>query len=152
MSHSTVSETVRMDILSEMLTQVPFEGWTDKTLRAAVSALDLPKGAEGLYFPGGVLEVIQFWSESCDALAEAKIKTFNLDEMRVRDKITEAVWQRLDAIKPHDLAGQRALARLALPDAMLKAAGGQANVLLWETAHMIWRAIGDLENNVLVLF
>jgi len=58
--------------------------------------------------------------------------------MRIRDKVTEAVWARLNVLAGYEEAARRALARLTLPDA-----AGRGAAQLWATADAIWTAIGD---------
>lgn len=137
------SETARLDILSLVLKHVPFDGWTSKSLRYAVEDAGLPDGAEELYFPGGPLEVIRFWSEQCDLKVEAHIATLDIENMRIRDKVTQGVLARLQAIEKHDEAARRAMSRLALLDAL-----GQGPAQIWASADTIWRAIGDTSTDV----
>ena len=132
------SQTARETILSAMLRQIAFDGWTQKALRSAVAATDLPKGAGALYFPEGPLEVIKFWSEQMDIAVEQDLAALNQATMKIRDKVTAGVLARLYAIGPHEEAARRALARLAMPDAL-----GQGPKQLWAAADTIWRAIGD---------
>ena len=133
-----VSHKARADILAAMLPQAAFDGWTQKSLRAAVKNTDLPKGAEELYFPQGPLEVIRFWSEQMNAAVETDLAELDQATMKIRDKVTAGVLSSLYAIGPHDEAARRAIARMSLPDAL-----GQGPKQLWSAADTIWRAIGD---------
>jgi len=133
-----ISLNIRRNILQAALPIVAFEGWTEKTLREACAQCDLPKGAEGLYFPDGPLELIGFWAEECDAFVAATLATLDLANMRIRDKVTAGVIARLEAFGTHNEAAKRASARLALPDAI-----GQGPAQIWRAADTIWRAIGD---------
>lgn len=133
-----MSQNTRRAILDAALPIAAFDGWTSKTLRDAVAACDLPKGAEDLYFPDGPLELIGFWASECDAAVESYLGDLDQSEMKIRDKVTAGVIARLEAIGPHDAAAKRASARLALPDAF-----GQAPRQIWAAADTIWRAIGD---------
>ena len=135
---TNLSEVARVDILSAALSHVPFDGWTRKTLTTAVKDTDLPVGAEDLYFPGGPLELIAYWAETGDKKALAKIENRGLENMRIRDKVTECVWIRLNEMQGQEQAARRAISRLSMPDAM-----GQGPQQLWKSADMIWRAIGD---------
>ncbi len=137
------SHQARLDILKAALKHVPFEGWTAKTLKMAVKDTDLPKGSDALYFPGGALELIRFWAETADTEASEQISAKGLHNMRIRDKITESAWLRLQAMAGHEEAARRAIARLSLPDAI-----GQGPKQLWASADMIWRAIGDTSTDV----
>ncbi len=135
---SNPSDQARQAILKAVLQHVPFEGWTSLSLKMAVADCDLPEGADKLYFPGGAREVLRFWSEVLDDRAAAAIRQRGIDNMRIRDKVTESVWVWLEQMAGHEQAGRRALSRLSLPDAT-----GQGVSQLWSTADMIWRAIGD---------
>ncbi len=132
------SHKARKQLLSAMLENVPFDGWSQTSLRAATKAAGLPEGAEELYFPGGPLEVIKFWHHEMNTKVWEDLQALDLDKMRIRDKVTSGVLARLAAIGPHEDAARRALSRLALPDAL--ALGPE---LLWGSADTIWRAIGD---------
>jgi ubiquinone biosynthesis protein COQ9 len=128
----------RADILAAMLPQAAFDGWTEKSLRAAVKNTDLPEGAEELYFPEGPLEVIRFWSDQMNERVKADLAELDQETMKIRDKVTAGVLSSLYAIGPHEEAARRAMSRLALPDAF-----GQGPKQIWSAADTIWRAIGD---------
>lgn len=132
------SEIARAAIFDAAMKHIPFEGWTTKSLRMAASDAGLPEGAEELYFPGGPLELIRYWSEKLDADTAARMASLDLDNMRIRDKVTQGVLARLEAIGPHEEAARRALSRLTLPDAVAQAASQ-----VWASADTIWRGIGD---------
>lgn len=133
-----LSHKARAKILAAMLSQAAFDGWTQKSLRAAVKNTDLPKGAEELYFPQGPLEVIRFWSDQMNSKIAADLADLDQSNMKIRDKVTAGVLSALYAIGPHEEAARRALSRLSLPDAL-----GQGPKQLWSAADTIWRAIGD---------
>ncbi|WP_026942762.1 COQ9 family protein [Hellea balneolensis] len=132
------SYKARVDILNAMLPKAAFDGWTQKSLRAAVKNTDLPKGAEELYFPDGPLEVIRFWSEQMNKNIESSLAELDQSEMKIRDKVTAGVLAAMYAIGPHEEAARRALSRLTLPGSL-----GQGPRQLWSAADTIWRAIGD---------
>ena len=132
------SEQARQDILQAALIHIPFDGWTKKSMTAAVRDTELPEGSDALYFPGGPLELMSFWAERGDKDALSIITERGFDNMRIRDKITECVWIRLSQMTDHEESARRAMSRLLLPDA-----AGQGPQQLWRSADMIWRAIGD---------
>lgn len=125
-------------ILEALLRQVPFEGWTDRALMAAVNGLDMTPGAEAVYAPGGALGLLQLWSSNLDTEMVEALKARGLDNLRIRDKVTEAVWIRLNVLTGYEDAARRAVNRLALPDAATQGASQ-----LWASADAIWTAIGD---------
>ncbi len=132
------SAKARAEILEAALSHIPFDGWTKKSILSAVKDTELPPGADELYFPGGPLELLSFWAETGDQMALAEIASRGLDNMRIREKVTECVWIRLNEMQGQEQAARRAISRLAMPDAL-----GQGPQQLWKTADMIWRAIGD---------
>lgn len=125
-------------ILNEMLRHVPFDGWTGRSLSAAMANLDLTDGAEHIYAPNGALGLIGAWSAQLDRQMTTAIDARGFDNMRIRDKVTEAVWLRLNLLSAHPEAARRAMSRLALPDGVSLGAAQ-----LWATADAIWTAIGD---------
>lgn len=133
----------RNAILTAVLRDAAFEGWTESMLSKAAISAGLTAGAAALYFPGGVIDVIEYWSKTMDEAARAEIETLDLTEMRIRDKVTQSVIIRLSQIGPHTEAARRAQARLSLPDGI--ATGAK---LTWTMADMIWRAIGDESTDI----
>jgi ubiquinone biosynthesis protein COQ9 len=136
------SEDARRNILDAALHLAPFEGWTSQMLANAVNDAKLPAGAEELYFPGGPLELIEFWNAECDAYVRDKLAELDIEKMRIRDKVTTGVLARFEAIGPHEDAARRAVARTALPDGLT-----MSPKILWAAADTIWRAIGDLSTD-----
>ena len=126
------------EILDEVLKHVPFEGWTSRALKAAMESTELSVGAEHIYAPDGALGLLRVWSDRLDQQMVAAIEARGFDNMRIRDKVTEAVWLRLELLRPHQEAARRAVSRLSLPTA-----SGQGATQLWASADAIWTAIGD---------
>ncbi|GGX73997.1 hypothetical protein GCM10011309_25160 [Litorimonas cladophorae] len=131
-------DKIRDDILDAALKIAPFEGWTDLTLRRAVRKVGLPEGADQLYFDTGVGSLLDHWSSRIDAQAKRQIEALDLDALKIRERVTQGVLARLEAISEDEEAGRRASSRLVLPD--LAATGARQ---LWQAADTIWRAIGD---------
>lgn len=137
------SMTARRAILMAALTHVPFEGWTGKTLKQGVADAGLPDGAKALYFPGGPVELIAFWAEMCDEHAAQALAETDQTALKIRQKVTNGVIARMEAIGPHEEAARRAMAKLSLPSS-----GAAGAKILWSAADTIWRAIGDTSTDV----
>lgn len=136
------NQTPRDRILEAALSLVAFEGWTDKMLKQACADAGLPEGADDLYFPEGVLDLLTYWSEALNKEAEDRLAVVDLSSLKIRERVTQGVLARLEVITPHEEVARRAMARLAVPDSFMAgrlSAPGQ----LWAAADMIWRAIGD---------
>ncbi len=132
-------DRIRVEVLGAALELAPFEGWTAQTLAQAAAAAVIDPGALELACPRGVVDLLSYWSAQCDRTMLKALEDADLDAMRVRERVTFAVQQRLAAIGPqHREAASRAAARLAMPDALIT-----AKQLLWQSADAIWRALGD---------
>lgn len=136
-------ETLRRDILAEMLAEVAFEGWTDTALDEAADAAGMGaeaigRGDLGLLFPKGVPDVLAFWAAEEDAAMAARYSALEDGPTRIRDKITWLVRDRIDALSPHREAARRAAAVMALP-----LYPGLGPRLAWRTAGAMWMALGD---------
>jgi len=129
-------------VLGEVLRHAAFDGWTDRAVMQAIKALGLPQGSQHIFAANGALGLIRLWSDNLDQEMTAALQDRGLDNMRIRDKVTEAVWLRLNLLAGHEDAARRAMARLSLPDA-----GPQGGAQLWATADKIWTAIGDVSED-----
>jgi len=134
----TKSEDWRERILAEALPHLPFDGWTDKTLKAAAVAVDASDAELKAAFPRGYADAIVFFSDDADRRAAEAIKAADLKPMKVRERVTFGVRARIEAVLEHKEAARRAAALLALPQHALDGA-----TCVYRTTDMIWRAIGD---------
>ncbi len=131
-------DITRDKILDAALKRAPFEGWTELTLKRAIRDAGLPDGAGPLYFESGIGDLLDYWAARLDAQTEVAIADLPLDEMKIRDRVTQGVLARLEAIGRDEEAARRASSRLVLPDL---AATGVAQI--WRAADTVWAAIGD---------
>jgi ubiquinone biosynthesis protein COQ9 len=129
-------------ILDAALAQVPFDGWSEATLRAAArdAGVDLAL-ARALYPRGGVDLALAFHRRG-DARMIARLAATDLSTMRFRDRIAAAVRYRLEAVEDRELV-RRGSALFALPQ---HAADGARAI--WGTADLIWRSLGDSSDDI----
>ena len=118
--------------------EAAFDGWSDAALAAAARSLGVPPSRAMLAFPEGAVEMIDAWFASIDrAMAEA-LPAESLATMRIRERITALVAERLALVAPYREALRRALAILAMPHHL--ASGAR---LGWRAADSMWRLAGD---------
>ncbi|MEP3655760.1 MAG: COQ9 family protein [Litorimonas sp.] len=125
-------------ILKAALKIAPFEGWTNLTLKRAVRDAGYPDGSGELYFENGIADLLDHWSDKLNTQTAQDIGQLDLDALKIRERVTQGVLLRLQAIGPHEEAARRASSRLILPDL---ASTGMRQI--WSAADTIWRAIGD---------
>ena len=122
--------------LAAALPNVAFDGWSQKLLDEAIKAAAIDENVAVLAFPEGVGTLIAAFSAAGDSRMLE-----NLPDgagVKIRERITEAVWTRLSVDEPHKEAARRAAGWLAVPGHQRQ--GGK---LLFETANQMWRWAGD---------
>ncbi|WP_443027026.1 COQ9 family protein [Sphingomonas sp. GB1N7] len=115
-----------------------FDGWGEAARDAAADALGVDRDVALLAFPGGAVEMIAAWFAHIDAAMLAALPPERLATMKIREKIAALVEARLDAVAADREALRRALAILAMPQNLARAAK-----LGWHAADVMWHAAGD---------
>ena len=128
---------IRQKLLVSALENVPFDGWSEATLRRAAEDNDISEGMALLAFPT-IRDLVVYFIESIDHEMLAALSAMDLDNMRIRDRITAAIRARIEALAPHRESERRAVAFMALPQ---NAGTSMQSVL--STVDLMWRAIGD---------
>ena len=130
-------EAVRNRLLEAALPHVAFDGWSEKTLAAAIAESGVTPGLARAFFPRGGVDLALEWHRRGDrAMAEA-LAAADLTGLKFREKVTKAVRLRLEFSGPRDLV-RRSSSLFSLPTHLTEGAG-----LIWGTADAIWTALGD---------
>lgn len=124
-------------LVTAALPHVPFDGWSDATLRAAAADLGMPLQSARALCPRGGVDLAVAAHRIGDDDMRRKLAVTDLAALRFRDRVALAVTQRITAI-PDREATRRATALFALPHLVPTGAG-----LIWETADAVWTALGD---------
>ncbi|MFM9978690.1 MAG: COQ9 family protein [Sphingomonadaceae bacterium] len=131
-------DEIRAALAVELPQNAAFDGWTPAALAASADALGIDRAVANLAFPGGAVAMIDAWFAQVDAAMLAELSPETLGAMKIRTRITALVEARLAILGPDIEALRRALAVLALPQNLPRAA--QLN---WRAADAMWRAAGD---------
>jgi ubiquinone biosynthesis protein COQ9 len=135
---SPLAESQREALIEAMLPDVPFDGWSRATLRAAARRIGLPAAEALALFPAGPADFAACFSRWADRRMLDRLESLPLGELRVAERVAVAVNSRLEIVEPWREPVRRALIVLALPhNAPL------AIRLLYETVDGIWYAAGD---------
>jgi ubiquinone biosynthesis protein COQ9 len=135
---SPLAERQREALIEAMLPDVPFDGWSRATLRAAARRIDVPASEALILFSGGPPDFVACFSRWADRRMLDRLETSPLDQLRVPERIALAINIRMEIVEPWREASRRALAVLALPQHVPLALR-----LLYETIDGIWYAAGD---------
>jgi ubiquinone biosynthesis protein COQ9 len=128
----------RAAVLAAALPHVPFDGWSDRALAAAVEEAGVDPSLSRLAFPRGGVDLALAFHDAKDAEFAAEIAKQDLRGLRFRDRIAHAITLRLKLLESDRDAVRRAAALFALPN---HAADGARAI--WRTADTIWNALGD---------
>jgi ubiquinone biosynthesis protein COQ9 len=120
-------------LVAAMLPHVPFDGWSDTSLKAAAADLGIDPDIAALAVPD-VAAMLTLWTAHVNA-GMAKVMA-GAHNMKVRDRIRTALVTRLE--QGDREVTRRALAILARPEHAALSAR-----LLWQAADAMWRAAGD---------
>lgn len=131
-------DEIRASLAPEIAANAAFDGWGNAARDAAADAAGLDREVVALAFPGGAADLIAAWFAAIDTAMLAALPPERLAAMKVREKIAALVEARLDAVGPNREALRRALAILAMPRNVVRAAR-----LGWHAADLMWRAAGD---------
>ena len=130
-------ERAQERLLAAALPHVAFDGWSEKTLTAAIAESGVPPGLARAFFPRGGVDLALAWHRRGDhAMAEA-LAAADLTGLKFREKVTKAVRLRLEFSGPRDLV-RRSSGLFGLPSHIAEGVG-----LIWGTSDAIWTALGD---------
>lgn len=115
-----------------------FDGWNDKAVAAAAQTFGADADVARLAYAGGAVDMIDAWFGAIDARMIAALPADRLSAMKIRERITALIEARLAAVAGEREALRRALAILAMPQNVARAAR-----LGWRTVDLMWRLAGD---------
>jgi ubiquinone biosynthesis protein COQ9 len=128
----------RRRLMKAVLPHVAFDGWTHQSLTAGFADAGREAWEVRRYFPGGPADALALFSAEADREMLEALGELDLDTMRVRERVAQAVRLRLEAIEGHKEAVRRGLAFFALPGH-----APQGLACLYRTVDAIWYAAGD---------
>ena len=115
-----------------------FDGWGTEALDMAAEQMGVDKDVARLAFKGGAMDMVEAWIEAVDI---AMVDAFPEDvvaPMKIRERIRALVQFRLDAVAGQEEAVRRAVAIMAMPQNVARAAKRS-----WRSADLMWRLAGD---------
>ena len=128
-------------VLQAALSHVPFDGWSESSLAAAIADSGVEPGLARALFPRGGVDLAVAYHRAGDAAMVEALTARDLAVLRFRDRVALAVKLRLEAADKELV--RRGSALFALPQHAIEGAG-----LIWATADAIWTALGDASRDV----
>ena len=129
-------------LLDAALPNVPFDGWSPATFRAAVGSVGCAEAEARAACPRGAADLAVRFHERGDEAMAARLRGMDLASMKIRERITTAVRARIEAIEDKE-AVRKGAALFALPHM-----AAEGTRLMWNTADAIWTAVGDRSDDI----
>jgi ubiquinone biosynthesis protein COQ9 len=134
----TPSARFRARLLEAFTPRAVELGWTGAAYKAAVEDCGLSEGEAALACPKGAFDLCDAFADRADQAMLAHLGELALGAMKIRQRVKAAVQVRLEAQAPYKEAARAMTRALANPLHAPEAAR-----LVWRTADLIWRALGD---------
>lgn len=138
MTDDLTLDEIRVMLAPAIASNAAFDGWGDAARDMAAEGGGIDRDVARLAFPGGAVDMIDAWFAAIDTRMAAALPPERLAAMKIRARITALVEARLDAVAPEREALRRAIAVLALPANVARAAR-----LAWRSVDTMWRLAGD---------
>lgn len=133
--HLEVSR-LRAELLEAIVPHVPFDGWSEPAFAAAVADLAVDPALARLACPRGAVDLAVEYHRAADRRLAEALKTADFTGLKFREKVAATVKLRFGLVDAELV--RRAASVFALPqNAVL------GSRLVWETADLIWRGLGD---------
>ena len=119
-----------------------FDGWGMSAVEAAADQLGIDRAQARLAMPKTQAGLIDIYIQGVDRALEAEFTPERIAALKIRQRIRELVWRRLEIMGPAREAVRRALAIFAMPQ----------NIPLglrisWRSADLMWRIAGDVSTD-----
>ncbi|WP_339826633.1 COQ9 family protein [uncultured Parasphingorhabdus sp.] len=131
-------DEVRAFLAPGLAAQAAFDGWNEKAVSSAAELAGVDNDLARLAFNDGPVDMIDAWFQAVDGQMTTKYSAEELAAMKVRQRIKALVEARLDAMAVDREGLRRALAILAAPPHLRRAAK-----MGWRAADKMWRLAGD---------
>lgn len=115
-----------------------FDGWTQKAVETSAGQLGIDSAVARLAFPQDQAGMVDAYLAGVDAAMEVHFTPELIGALKIRDRIRELVWFRLQTMGPAREAIRSALAILAMPQNAV-----QGLSIGWRSADLMWRLAGD---------
>jgi ubiquinone biosynthesis protein COQ9 len=134
----TPLEAVRAQLALVVGENAVFDGWTAKAVDTAAGQLGIDPAVARLAFPKNQAGMVEAYIHGVDAAMAAHFTPEVIAGLKIRERIRELVWFRLQVMGPAREAVRSGLAILAMPHNAVKGLS-----IGWHSADLMWRLAGD---------
>lgn len=131
-------DEIRLALAPAIGRNAAFDGWSKAAVDIAAQDIGVDADVAALAIKDGAMDMIDAWINGIDIEMADRLPSEKLDAMKIREKITELLWTRLQIMAPDREALRRAMAIMAMPQNLPHAAR-----IGWRSADRMWRLAGD---------
>lgn len=131
-------DEIRLALAPAIASNAAFDGWSKAAVEMAAADIGVDPDVAGLAVKGGAMEMIDAWIDSIDIEMANRLPADKLATMKIRERITELLWMRLQIMMPNRESLRRAMAIMAMPQNLPR-----ASKVGWRSADRMWRLAGD---------
>ena len=131
-------EATRRKLVSFILPNVDFDGWSSGALNSAINDSGVDVGLAAQAAPRGAIDLAVAFHRQGDELMLITLEATDITNLRYSEKVAQMVRFRIEASKVHKEAVRRSITLFALPSNFNE--GGK---LIWNTVDCMWNALED---------
>ncbi|MBN9543711.1 MAG: COQ9 family protein [Alphaproteobacteria bacterium] len=128
---------LRKSIVNQLVNHIPFDGWTDVSLKAAYSDANIDYALNDVIFPKGFVSIMQELINIINADFIEKLNQAEFHNMGIRHKIAHVIIKKLEAAQPYKEILETGSSMLLIKDRKLLLKQ------IWKESDETWRIIGD---------
>lgn len=134
----TPLDLLRLKLALPVGENAAFDGWSSKAVDSAAAQTGIDLAQARLAFPKSPAEMVDAYIQGVDSAMEAHFTPDKITAMKVRERIRELIWYRLETMAPAREAVRTGLSILAMPQNL-----PLAMRIGWRSADLMWRLAGD---------
>ncbi len=135
---SPFADQERERLLTAMLPDIAFDGWTRRALRHAARRTGISEDEAIALFPRGAPDMVAAFSHWADREMLERLAKGPMEPASLSGRVALALYLRFEVLLPWREAVRRGLSLLALPTNALLGLR-----LLHDTVDAVWRGVGD---------
>ncbi len=129
---------IRDSLITAVLPEIPFSGWTMAALAKAAQGLGHDASMAERAFPGGVIDAVLHFVDLADRRLTEDAEKDGLEGLRLTGRIRWLIRRRLEAWTEYREAIRRASVILSIPSN-----AARTTRATWATADLMWHLAGD---------
>ena len=138
MAEASPLEAVRGQLALAVGENAVFDGWTEKAVDSSAAQLGIDPAIARLAFPKDQVGMIDAYIQAVDSAMAAHFTPDRIASLKIRERIRELAWFRLETMGSAREAMRSALAILAMPQNAVRGLS-----IGWRSADLMWRLAGD---------